>query len=179
MKIEYKLYNFYYKIRYLPFVSYGSNCMLKKGLTIKPFLNYGKTFKLVLKGDNSIGAYSVFQGTGVITFGKGSYCGEYCVFGSNSFIKLGKNVMIAAAVTIRDTDHKYQDISKPMNQQGIYSEAVIVQDDVWIGHGATILKGVHVGTGVIIAAGAVVTTNVPNYSIMGGVPARIIGSRKN
>jgi acetyltransferase-like isoleucine patch superfamily enzyme len=53
-----------------------------------------------------------------------------------------------------------------------------VQDDVWIGHGATILKGVTIGMGSIVSAGAVVTKDVEPYSIVGGVPARVIKSRK-
>lgn len=178
MKVENVIYSFYYKIRYFPFICYSKNCTLKKGLIIRPFLNCNKIFKLELKGDNSIGAYSVFQGSGIITFGKGSYCGEFCVFGSNASIEIGRNVMIAAAVTIRDTDHIYQDCTTPMSSQGINSTPVLIEDDVWIGHGVTILKGVHIGTGVIIAAGAVVTKNIPSYSIGGGVPAKIIGSRQ-
>lgn len=54
---------------------------------------------------------------------------------------------------------------------------IIVDDDVWIGHGATILSGVHIGQGAIVAAGAVVASNVPPYSIVGGVPAKVIKYR--
>jgi maltose O-acetyltransferase len=51
---------------------------------------------------------------------------------------------------------------------------IIIEDDVWIATRATILKGVHIGKGAVVAAGAVVTRNVPAYSIVGGVPARVI-----
>ena len=64
-----------------------------------------------------------------------------------------------------------------MRTQGIVSSPVLVEDDVWIGHGAIILKGVSIGTGAIISAGSVVTKTVPAYSIVGGVPAQIIGRR--
>ncbi|MBU2537741.1 MAG: acyltransferase [Proteobacteria bacterium] len=85
--------------------------------------------------------------------------------------------MIAQAVSIRDTDHAFEDANLPMTQQSIITSSVVVEDDVWIGHGATILKGVHVGKGAIIAAGAVVTRDVAPYSIVGGVPAKLIRNR--
>jgi acetyltransferase-like isoleucine patch superfamily enzyme len=53
----------------------------------------------------------------------------------------------------------------------------VIEDDVWIGHGATVLKGVRIGRGAVVAAGAVVTRNVEPYTVVGGVPARLIGRR--
>jgi acetyltransferase-like isoleucine patch superfamily enzyme len=64
-----------------------------------------------------------------------------------------------------------------MFKQGIITSPIIVCDDVWVGYGVSILKGVTIGTGAIIAAGSVVTKNVPPYSIVGGVPAKIIKMR--
>ena len=55
--------------------------------------------------------------------------------------------------------------------------AIIVDDDVWIGYGATIMSGVHIGQGAVVAAGAVVTKDVPPYAIVGGVPAKVIKYR--
>jgi acetyltransferase-like isoleucine patch superfamily enzyme len=65
-----------------------------------------------------------------------------------------------------------------MKNQGIITTPIVIEDDVWIGHGAVILKGVTLGQGSIIAASAVVTKDVSPYSIVGGIPAKIIGSRK-
>jgi len=86
--------------------------------------------------------------------------------------------MISNFVTIRDTNHEFSSLEEPMRMQGIVSSPVHIEDDVWIGHGAIILKGVSVGTGAIIAAGSVVTKTVPAYSIVGGVPAKVIGTRR-
>ncbi|MBR76462.1 MAG: acetyltransferase [Flavobacteriales bacterium] len=87
--------------------------------------------------------------------------------------------MIAQAVTIRDTDHNFNSIDLPMIKQGITTSSVLIDDDVWIGHGVIITKGVKIGKGSIIAAGAVVTKDIPAYSIAGGVPARVIKKREN
>ncbi|WP_438273421.1 acyltransferase [Zhongshania guokunii] len=134
-------------------------------------------FKVVLKGRNKIGHGTVFQGSGNIIFGEGTFCGEYCVFGCNQSILIGENVMIAPAVTIRDSDHVFVNTDIPMVKQGISVDPVRIMNDVWIAHGAVILKGVTIGEGAIVAAGAVVTIDVEPYTIVGGIPAKKISQR--
>ena len=85
--------------------------------------------------------------------------------------------MISNAVSIRDTDHDFQKINVPIFNQGIITSPVFIGDYVWIGYGAVITKGVTIGKGAIIAANAVVTKDVPEYAIVGGVPAKIIRMR--
>ena len=85
--------------------------------------------------------------------------------------------MIADQVSVRDSDHGFNNCDLPMMDQDILAEAVVIEDDVWVGHGAVILKGIRIGSGSIIAAGAVVTRDVPANMIVGGVPARVIASR--
>ena len=63
------------------------------------------------------------------------------------------------------------------NYEAISKGDIIVEDDVWIGYGATIMSGVHIGQGAVVAAGAVVTKDVPPYAIVGGVPAKVIKYR--
>ncbi|MBT8255235.1 MAG: acyltransferase [Bacteroidia bacterium] len=82
--------------------------------------------------------------------------------------------MIADAVSIRDTDHNFQDDSIPMNKQGFSTAPVKIMDNVWLGYGAVITKGVTIGSGAIVGANAVVTSDVPENAIVGGVPAKII-----
>ena len=164
-------------IKYWPFLRTGSHCSIQSGVRIKPFWFRKGLLEVVLAGENTLGHHTDSPGSGLITFGENSFCGAFCVFAANESVKIGADVMIATAVTIRDTDHHFGDLSKPMLHQGTWTSPVIIEDDVWIGHGATILKGVTVGRGAIIAAGAVVTKDVPAYEIVGGVPARTIGSR--
>lgn len=100
------------------------------------------------------------------------FIGSYCSIASN--VKF-----------LPSTDHSLDNIStypfKAMlltgEQEALCKGDVIVEDDVWIGYGATILSGVHIGQGAVIAAGAVVNKDVPPYAIVGGVPAKIIKYR--
>ena len=92
---------------------------------------------------------------------------------------IGKNVMMGPDVCIYARNHAFARTDIPMNAQGFDIEKpVVIEDDVWIGAKAIILPGVHIGTGAIIGAGAVVTKNVPNYAVVGGNPAHIIKMRK-
>jgi len=87
--------------------------------------------------------------------------------------------MIADAVSIRDTNHNFKNINIPMRNQGINTSPIIIKDDVCIGYGAVINKGVTIGQGAIIGANAVVTKDVPEFAIVGGVPAKIIKYRNS
>lgn len=108
--------------------------------------------------------------------------GDYSGIGVNAKIYgtciIGNYVMMGEDVTIITRNHRYDMLDTPMMYQGFEEERpVIIGDDVWIGDRVTILPGVQIGRGSIIAAGAVVTHDVPEYSIVGGVPAKIIKSR--
>lgn len=97
--------------------------------------------------------------------------------GSGGRLIIGDNVMMAPGVVILTRSHRYDDVSVPMNRQGDYSTTVVIEDDVWIGYRAMILPGVRIGKGSCVGAGAVVTKDVPPYSVVGGVPAKVIKSR--
>ena len=166
-------------LKFWPFLEInGRGNRFGRGVEVRPFKLGKDNLRIILKGGNRIGNYSVIQGSAIISFGEGTYCGEFCIFGVNDGIRIGKNVMIAQAVTIRDTDHRSVAIDIPMTKQGIVTSPVDIGDDVWIGHGAVILKGVRVGRGAIIAAGAVVNKDVPEYAIVGGIPARVLKMRQ-
>ena len=104
---------------------------------------------------------------------------------SVSHIKIGNNVMFGPNVTIRGGNHSSHIIGKLMtdykqsDKLSNDDEPVVIDNDVWVGTGAIILKGVHIRRGAIVAAGAVVTKNVPPYAIVGGVPAKILKFRWN
>lgn len=93
-------------------------------------------------------------------------------------ITIGDNVIIGPNVVIRASNHVYERTDIPIRQQGHTGGRIVIEDDVWIAANAVILPDVKIGKGAIVAAGAVVTGDVPQYQIVGGVPARMIGSRK-
>ncbi len=93
-------------------------------------------------------------------------------------VKAGNYVMFGPKVLIVGKDHLFNKPGVPMIFSGRPPSAVtVIEDDVWVGARSVIIAGVHIGRGAIVAAGAVVTRNVPEYSIVGGVPAKVIGSR--
>jgi acetyltransferase-like isoleucine patch superfamily enzyme len=92
-------------------------------------------------------------------------------------VEIGNCVRIAHRATILSSDHRYEDTTSPIYQQGIRAAKTIIGNGVWIGANTIIMPGVHIGRGAIIAAGAVVTKDVPIFAIVGGVPAKIISSR--
>jgi maltose O-acetyltransferase len=93
-------------------------------------------------------------------------------------VTIGNDVMMGEDVVIITRNHKFNDVDVPMWRQGFKDEQpVVIHDDVWIGTRVIILPGVTVGKGAILAAGAVVTKDVPEYAIVGGNPASIIKYR--
>ena len=108
--------------------------------------------------------------------------GDYSGIGINASLTgsvvIGKNVMMGPNCTMYSRNHAFDRIDIPMIKQGYKPEKeIVIEDDVWIGGHVIILPGVHVGKGVIIGAGAVVTKNIPDYAIVGGNPAKIIKYR--
>lgn len=109
--------------------------------------------------------------------------GDYSGIGINARINgtctIGDYVMMGTDVVVITRNHAFEHTDIPMMHQGFEQERpVVIGNDVWIGDRAIILAGVHVGDGAIIAAGAVVTHDVPPYSVVAGVPARVIKERK-
>ena len=94
-----------------------------------------------------------------------------------SKITIKNNVLIGEFTTITTTNHKFDRLDIPINQQGYTVHPVMIEDDVWIGAHVVILSGVTIGKGVIVGAGAVVTKDIPAYAIVGGVPAKTIKYR--
>lgn len=87
---------------------------------------------------------------------------------------IGNHVNLAQGITITALNHNFEDASKRIDEQGISTKPVVIGDDVWIGANAVILPGVTIGSHCVVAAGAVVTKDVPDNCVVGGVPAKVI-----
>lgn len=147
----------------------GENCLFGDPINIK----IGKNFSCM--GNDHIFANS----TGKINIGDNVSL-NYNVYidaSDNGKISIGNDVLIASNVVIRSSNHIFINKTIPINQQGHEPGIINIGNDVWIGSNAVILPNVNIGDGVIIAAGAVVTKDIEQYSIVGGVPARKIKSR--
>jgi acetyltransferase-like isoleucine patch superfamily enzyme len=109
-----------------------------------------------------------------IRIGCDSLIGELNVLRGQGGITIGDRVYTAPLVQLLAVNHVYSDPTRPMIEQGITAEGIVVEDDVWIGAGAIITDGVRIGQGAVVAAGAVVTKDVAPYTVVGGVPAHMI-----
>ena len=109
--------------------------------------------------------------------------GNYVTVGSNSVLsgagglKIGNYVMIGTNCNILSSQHKYSDLNTPMMMQGVELGKVNIGDDVWIGANVVILPNVNIGCGVVIGANSVVNRDIDAFSVVGGVPARLIKKR--
>jgi acetyltransferase-like isoleucine patch superfamily enzyme len=114
---------------------------------------------------------------GFIRIGDDCSVNPYCVLYGQGGLTIGKGVRIAAHTVIIPSNHIIDEPKTPIYQLGLTKEGITIEDHVWIGTGVRILDGVTIGINSVIAAGAVVTKDIPANVIAGGVPARVIRNR--
>jgi acetyltransferase-like isoleucine patch superfamily enzyme len=114
---------------------------------------------------------------GEISIGAKTVMGQECTISAYKHVSIGRECVIADRVMLIDFDHGMVEVDRPVRLQGIYKRDVRVGNNVWIGYGACILRGVTVGDNAVIGTSAVVTKDVPANAVVGGVPARIIRMR--
>lgn len=111
----------------------------------------------------------------------GADCGvnAYSFLSGSGGLDVADHVMMGSHVSIYASNHVFADTNLPMNFQGLDEKGICIERDVWVGTGVRILDGVRIGTGSILAAGAVVTKSTEPLSLNGGIPARKIGVRSS
>ena len=127
----------------------------------------------------SLGKHSVVESYSCINNAVGDVViGDHTRIGIHNTIigpvTIGSHVNLAQGITVTALNHNFDNINESIDSQGITTKQVIINDDVWIGANAVILPGVTIGRHSVVAAGAVVTTDVPENTVVGGVPAKII-----
>ncbi len=115
---------------------------------------------------------------GTISIGAKTVIGQECTISSFQHVSIGRECVVADRVMLIDFDHGIVEVDRPIRLQGIYKRDVRVGNNVWIGYGACILRGVTVGDNAVIGTNAVVTRDVPANAVVGGVPARLIRMRE-
>ncbi len=168
------------------FYSFGNNSV------IKPFLNTSNQQYIKIGNNVNIGSFcritvsTEFGGHKVksahkirLTIGNNVDVGNNTFISANNNVKIGDHVIMSAYVFITDHDHGFEDITKNLHQQPITNGGnTIIEDNVFLGVKSTVLKNVTIGRHSVVAANAVVTKNVPAYSIVAGNPAKIIKKLK-
>jgi len=117
--------------------------------------------------------------TGRIVIGTNVHVGESSMITSGVSIEIGDDVVIGPQTIIVDSNHCWEDLSQPIRVQGMRGRPIRIEQGVWLGGHVTVLGGVTIGHGAIVGAGAVVTKDVAPETIVAGVPARPIGSRRS
>lgn len=168
------------KIKCAPKIKTGYNLSVDRGCYIDALSVDGICF-----GDNvSIGKYTCIECSGTLKdLGKGLIVGNNVGLGTHGFfgcaggVSIGDNTIFGNYVSIHSENHNYKDRNTPIRLQGVNRKGIKIGRDCWIGAKATILDGADIGDGCIVAAGAVVRGKIPPYSIIGGVPAKVIKER--
>lgn len=127
----------------------------------------------------SLGDYSVVESYACINNAVGNVMiGDHTRIGLHNTIigpvTIGSHVNLAQGITVTALNHNFEDSEKRIDEQGVSTSAVTIEDDIWIGANAVVLPGVTIGQHSVVAAGAVVTKDVPPHSLVAGVPAKII-----
>jgi acetyltransferase-like isoleucine patch superfamily enzyme len=148
------------------------------------FIGPGVVLEIGRRGSVELGRWSwIGHGTkiraheGVVSIGAKSVLGQECTLSAFQHVSIGRECVIADRVMMIDFDHGIVEVERPVRLQGIYKRDVRVGNNVWIGYGASILRGVTVGDNAVIGTSAVVTRDVPANAVVAGVPARVIRMR--
>jgi acetyltransferase-like isoleucine patch superfamily enzyme len=148
------------------------------------FVGPGVTFEIGKGAKVHLGRWSwIGHGTkvraheGEIFIGAKSVLGQECTISSFQHVAIGRECIVADRVMFIDFDHGVVEVDRPIREQGIYKRDVNVGNNVWIGYGACILRGATVGDNAIIGTSTVVTKDVPDNAVVGGVPARVLRMR--
>ncbi len=168
------------KLRNLSLCRFGKGVTLDTGVILD-----GLSYQGVSLGDNvTIGSYSEIRssmlsslGAG-LQFGKNSGCGAYSFIGAGGPVLIGEHVIMGQHVSFHAESHIFSRTDIPIRAQGVTKKGITIEDDCWVGANVTFLDGCHVGTGCVVAAGAVVRGEIPPFSVIAGVPARVLRSRK-
>lgn len=162
------------RIRWGKYVKLGDHVVLsavgEKGITLGNNVGIGAYSRLILATSfNHIGKH--------IEIGNNVGIGEFAYLGGAGGLNIGDDCIVGQYFSCHPENHLYHDLTMPIRNQGVTRAGIHIGNNCWIGSKVTILDGVNIGQGSVIAAGAVVTTSFPENSVIGGVPARLLKKR--
>ena len=156
-------------------IEVGDKVKLARGVSLR---NNGPKSRICLGNcvKLEVGVIIKIHFNGDIDIGNHTYIGPYTCLSGNT-IKIGNDCRIASHVGIYANNHNFANSKRTIRGQGSSYKGIVIEDDCWLGSGVKVIDGVTVGQGSVIGAGAVVTKNIPPYSIAVGVPAKVISRR--
>jgi acetyltransferase-like isoleucine patch superfamily enzyme len=146
-------------------------CLARQGVTLGNGVTIGRGASI-----RPSSYYGMEPGEGM-EVGDGTAIGAFAWIGASGHVRIGKDVLFGPRVVMIPENHNFEDLDRTIKSQGVTRDGIEIGDDCWIGCNVTILSGVTIGHGSIVAAGAVVRSDVEPYSIVGGVPAKLIRMR--
>jgi acetyltransferase-like isoleucine patch superfamily enzyme len=154
------------------FMKYGCKVSTRAEVEFSPFLKIGR--------HSEIGSFTKIKASyGPLQIGKNCFIGAGCFIASHQGgLLIGDDCLISPNVTILSSNYNYRRLDLPIRLQGCSSRGVTIGDNVWIGSGACILDGSHIGSGVIVTPNAVVSGKIPDNAIVQGNPAKIVFTRR-
>jgi acetyltransferase-like isoleucine patch superfamily enzyme len=168
------------KIKYGFLIKAGKSLILEDGVILDAISAEG----IILGNNVTIAKYSILQCTGVIKkkgvgikIGNNSAIGAQSYLGGQGGIVIGNDVIMGPGVKIFSENHNFENPDILIRKQGENRKGVKINDNCWIGANVTILDGVEIGYGCVIAAGSVVTKSIPENSIAAGIPSKILKQR--
>lgn len=163
--------NWWIRLFYFTYLKYGKGSIIYRSVRkdLPPFNRF------------SLGRYSVVEDFCCLNNAVGDIIiGNYSRIGLGNTIigpvNIGDHVNLAQNITVSGLNHNFQNVEKLIDEQGVSTRPIIIEDDVWIGANSVILSGVTLGKHCIVAAGSVVTHSIPPYSVCAGSPAKVIKS---
>jgi len=158
-------------------IQFGKSVTVDKNCVIDGYASE----KIVLGDCVKIGAYSSLSSTSHFSkYGKGlkmghnSAAGQFTEFGAAGGIEIGNDVIMGSYISFHSENHNFSDKTQLIRTQGVTSKGIKIGNNVWVGAKVTFLDGCEVGNHCVVAAGAVVNGVYPDYSIIGGIPAKVL-----
>ncbi len=149
------------------------------------FVGPGVTFEIGRRARVHLGRWSwIGHGSkiraheGEVWIGAKTVLGQECTISAYQHVSIGRECVIADRAMFIDFDHGVVEVERPVRLQGIYKRDVRIGNNVWIGYGACVLRGVTVGDNTVLGTYAVCVSDVPDNAVVGGVPARLIRMRR-
>ncbi|MFD0990553.1 acyltransferase [Mariniflexile jejuense] len=158
-------------------IHFGNNVTIEEHCFIDAFASQ----KICFGNNVKIGAYSSVSSTSHMSkygiglkIGNNSGIGRFTEFGASGGIEIGNDVIMGSYISFHSENHNYSDVTKPIREQGVTSDGIVLGDNIWVGAKVTFLDGCKIGNNSVVAAGAVVKGIFPDNVVIGGVPAKIL-----